>query len=115
MNLHLTSREALEELVEDLVHESPAAAVLFTGVGCHLSDDVEPKVNRLLREQFPRLRYTAVALSDAPHLAGQLGIADTPTLVVWFSGRETARFVREHAMGAVAEALESPYAARFGN
>lgn len=115
MNLHLTSREALEELVEDLVHESPAVAVLFTGVGCHLSDDVEPQVSRLLREQFPRMRYTVVTISDAPHLVGQLGIAETPTLVVWFSGTETARFVRQRSMDALADALESPYVARFGN
>lgn len=115
MDLHLTTREALQELVEDLVHESPAVAVLFTAVGCHLSDDVEPRVSRLLREQFPLMRYTVVTLSDAPHLVARLGIAETPTLVVWFSGTETARFVREDSMDSLAEALEPRYLARFGN
>lgn len=114
MTAHLTAREALEELVEDLVHESSAVAVLFTGTGCHLSDEVEPKVGRVLREQFPLMRYTVVARTDAPHLVGQLNVADTPTLIIWFAGKETARFVRELDMAAMARSLEAPYTATFG-
>lgn len=109
MDLHLTAREALEELIEALVHESPAVAVLFTGAGCHLSDEVEPKVSAVLRGQFPLMRYTVVSKSDAPHLASRLGIVETPTLVAWFAGTEAARLVRDFSPGAIVGALEDAY------
>lgn len=115
MELHLTAREALEELIEDLVHESPAVAVLFTGAGCHLSDEVEPKVAAVLRGQFPLMRYTVVSRADSPHLVSRLGIADTPTLVVWFAGKEAARFTRDFSLDAVAQALEPRYVAHFSH
>lgn len=115
MSEHLTTRAALEELLDDLVHQSPGLAVLFTDAGCHVADAVEPKLERLLREQFPQLRFTVVSRADSPHLVQRLGVVAFPTVVVFFDGRETVRFVRSFSMSAVAEALERPYAILFGN
>ncbi|MFZ5442224.1 MAG: thioredoxin family protein [Myxococcota bacterium] len=115
MSDHLTTREALEGLLEDLVHGNPGAVVLFTDAGCHVADAVEPKVSALLREQFPLMRFTVVSRSDSPHLVNRLGIVAFPTVVVWFDGKETVRFVRAFSMDAVAQAIERPYAILFGN
>lgn len=115
MSEHLTTREALEELLEDLIRESPGLVVLFTDAGCHVADAVEPKLETLLRTQFPELRFTVVSRADSPPLVAQHGVFAFPTVVSFFAGKETARFTRTFSMDAVAEALERPYSLLFGH
>lgn len=115
MSEQLTTREALEELLEDLLRESPGVVVLFTDSGCHVADAVEPKLAALLRDRYPSLRFTVVSRTDSPHLVSRLGVVAYPTVVTWFAGKETSRFVRAFSLSAVAEALDRPYSLLFGS
>lgn len=103
----------MKELVEALVLEHPGVVVLFTDTSCRVADAVEPKLQTLLRERFPLLHSTVVSRTDSPELLAQWGVFAFPTVVSWFDGKETSRFVRTFSMDAVAEALERPYSLRF--
>lgn len=111
----LSSREAMKDLLEALLLEHPGVVVLFTDTSCRVADAVEPKLAALLRERFPALRYTVVSRTDAPELLAQWGVLAFPTVIAWFDGKETARFVRAFSLDAVAEALERPYSILFGD
>lgn len=115
MSEHLTAREALEELLEDLVHETPGLVVLFTEAGCHVADAVEPKLAALLHQEFPQLRFTVVSRSDSPHLISRYGVVAYPTVITFFAGKETARFTRAFSLDEVAQALERPYGLMFSH
>ncbi len=110
-----TTREALRELLEELVQKNPGVVVLFTDASCRVAEAVEPKLEALLRERFPNVRFDVVSRADAPELLAQLGIFSFPTAIVWFAGKETARFVRVFSLDEVAEALARPYALLFGS
>lgn len=112
---HLTTTKALRELLDGLVQESPGVVVLFTDSSCRVADAVEPKLEALLRERFPSMRFDVVSRADAPELVAQLGIFTFPTAVVWFDGKETARFGRVFSLDEVAATLERPYSLLFGN
>ncbi|MDP1826519.1 MAG: thioredoxin family protein [Archangium sp.] len=114
MSEHLTTREALEELLEDLIRESPGLVVLFTDAGCQVADAVEPKLAALLRQEFPALRFTVVSRSDSRQLLTQMGVLAFPTVIVFFAGKETARFTRAFSLDEVAQAIERPYGLLFG-
>lgn len=107
-------QQALQSLMDEVVKET-GVAVLFTDASCQVADAVEPKLRAALERQFPQLRFTVVSRADAPELLGQLGVFSFPTVVVWFAGKETARFVRTFSVDQVAEAIERPYAILFGN
>lgn len=113
MSEHLTTREALEELLGDLVRESPGLVVLFTDASCHVAEAVEPKLEALLRTRFPQLRFTVVSRADSPQVVAQHGVFAFPTVVSFFAGKESARFTRAFSLDAVAEALERPYSLLF--
>lgn len=111
---HLSSHEALTELAQGLIAESPGVVMLFTDASCAVAHAVEPKLTQLLHERFPELRYTSVTRADAPRWLAQLGVFSFPAVIAWFDGKECARFVRHFSLDAVAEALERPYALLLG-
>lgn len=115
MTDHLTGPEALEVMLDDLIRESPGVVVLFTESACNVAEAVEPKVAALVRERFPALRFTVVSRSDAPALLAQLNVFVFPTVITWFGGKESARFVRTFSLEALADSIERPYELLFGS
>lgn len=87
--------------------------VLFTGSSCSVADAVEPKLLAMAAERFPALDTVVIPGDGAAELQAQLGVFVFPTVVAYFGGRETARFVRTFAVDAVAEALARPYSILF--
>lgn len=114
MGLQMNSGEALSEMLEGLIQECDGLVVVFTEGGCHVAEAVEPKVEALVSRRFPLMRRVVVSRDHAPELLGQLGVFAFPTVVVWFAGKETARFVRTFSVDAVADAIERPYGILFG-
>ncbi len=104
------TREELDALVDAL----DGLVVLFTEDFCQVAEAVEPKLAALLAEQFPALRMVVVSRNDAPELLAQLGVLSFPTVVLYFGGRETQRFVRTFAIDAVGAAIDRPYEILFG-
>jgi hypothetical protein len=100
-SLHLSSEQALQTLVEGFVLEHQAVMVLFTDASCRVADAVEPKLEHLARERFPRLHFTVVSRSDSPALTAQWGGACTGSSCsrgsVPRSSRGSARDAREQA------------------
>jgi hypothetical protein len=112
---HLSGHEAIKDLHDALVLESPGLVTLFTEASCHVADAVEPKLEALLHQRFPLLRHTVVSRTDSPELLAELGVVAFPTVITWFDGKESARFVRAFSLDAVAEALERPYGILFAD
>lgn len=107
--------DGLDLLIDDFIHANPAAAILFTDADCRVGDAVEPKLAELLEDQFPEVRFTVVHRTDLPRRLAELGVVTFPTLITWFGGRESSRFVRVFSLAAVAEAIERPYSILFGH
>lgn len=104
-----TTREAFDALVA----EREGLLVLFTGTSCNVADAVEPKLLAMTAERYPALDTLVIPGDGAAELQAQLGVFVFPTVVAYFGGRESARFVRTFAIDAVAEALARPYSILF--
>jgi len=116
MSEHTSARsgEVLSPMIENLIEQADGLLVVFSEGGCHVGEAVEPKIEALVSDRFPALRHLVVAREHAPQLIGQLGIFVFPTVVIWFRGKESARFVRTFSLESVAEAIERPYGLLFG-
>lgn len=103
-----------KETLDELVRVNEAVVVLVTKAECSVADAVEPKLEHLLEERFPRIRFVTIYLDHAPQLVAELQVIASPTVICWFDGKESARFVRAFSLEAVAQALERPYGLMFG-
>ncbi len=101
------------EALRSRIAESDAVMVYFTEPSCQVGAAVEQKALTLVTEEFPRLDVVHVDTVAVPEAAGQFGVLTIPTLILFFAGRETQRFVRTFGIDQVRQAIERPYALIF--
>lgn len=101
------------ETIDELVRVNEGVVLMLTKSSCDVADAVEPKLEKVLSERFPRMHYVPVYVEHAPELLRDLQVVASPTVIVWFDGKETARFVRSFSLEAVADAIARPYGLMF--
>ena len=105
--------DSLEALQAYLASEV-AAVVYFSTPQCNVCKVLKPKVAALLEKSYPEMGFVYSDVAGDAETAAQLGVLTVPTLIVYFDGRETARFVRTFGMGELQEAIARPYEMLFG-
>jgi thioredoxin 1 len=97
----------------DYVRSAPAVVLYFTSTECGVCHVLWPRIEALLREEFPLLPWCRVDVRDQREYAAQSGVFTLPTLICYFDGREGARLVRAFGLQQVRDALERPYRILF--
>ena len=105
----IESIEAMQAFVA--AHE--AAVVYFAGADCGVCHVLQPKVQELLRQRFPRIAFGRVATEQAAELAAQQSVFAVPTLLVFFDGRESFRYARNFSVGEIERDIARPYGMFF--
>lgn len=100
--------------LDELLARTDGLVLSFTESACRVGEAVQPKLEARLAAEFPRLSLVVLQRDAAPELAAHLGVFVVPTVIVFFAGRESSRFVRTFAIDQVAEAIARPYAMLFG-
>ncbi len=109
MTVALTSLGA----IEGFVSEQPAALIYFAGEGCNVCTVLFPKIEALLHQEFPRIGLGRVECNAAPEICAQHRVFSIPTLLLFFDGHESQRFVRNVGIGELRQALQRPYRLLF--
>jgi thioredoxin-like negative regulator of GroEL len=95
--------------MQAFVAEHEAVAVYFAGADCGVCHVLEPKVQALLSEHYPRIAFGRVATEQAGELAAQQSVFAVPTLLFFFDGRESFRYARNFSLGEVERDIDRPY------
>ncbi|MFW5687857.1 MAG: thioredoxin family protein [Bacteroidota bacterium] len=102
----------LEEF-NTLKSEHPAVMLYFYNHTCGVCSMLQPKVEALVKEQFPNIRLEMVHANESLELAGQLRMLTVPGMLLFLDGKE---YVRANGMVSIQE-LESrimrPYRLMF--
>lgn len=99
--------------LRERIATADAVVAFFTEPSCRVGAAVERKTLDLVTEEFPKLELVHVDTVAVPEAGGQFEVLTLPTLIVFFAGRETARFVRTFGIDEVRQAIERPYAIMF--
>lgn len=85
----------------------------FTSPGCGVCVDLKPKVQAMVENNYPKLVFELVDTSEHPEKAGQYGVFTAPTLLVFFEGKETHRFVRNMSIQEIEQKVGRLYQLYF--
>ncbi len=96
-----------------LIASEDAVLAYFSTPQCNVCKALRPKVEALLAQRFPRVRFVYVDTTAQPAEAAQRMIFAVPTLVVFFGGRETGRLSRSVGLEQLSGLIERPYGMYF--
>lgn len=102
--------EALKELTESEL----AVAVYFSSPNCGVCHALRPKVEELLSEKFPLIKFIHIEIDKSPGISGAYGVFSAPTLLVFFEGKEFLRKVRLMGIQELHDKIERPYKMLMG-
>ena len=104
----VTDQETLDR------YRQGAVLVMFGGADCSVCGAVTPKIETLIREEFPRLDSIYLdCQSGAAQACAQERIFSIPVVQVWFEGRKFAEFVRVFSISDIRDAIARPYELAF--
>jgi len=95
------------------LNTNPTAAVYFSTPDCNVCKVLKPKFKELLNDEFPKISFAYVNVSDAKELAAQKSVFTVPTIVFFFDGRESLRKSRNINLNELKVELERPYSFLF--
>lgn len=76
---------------EDIINESPAVLIYFYNDTCAPCLALRPKVEEMTETKFPEMQMFYVNSIQSPDLSASNNVFASPTIVVYFDGKETLR------------------------
>lgn len=95
--------------LEDSVMNNDAVLVYFSHEKCNVCKVLKPKIAEMINSKFTKIELIYVDTTNSPDIAGQYSIFSVPTLVSFFSGRETFRKSRNIGLTELESELLRPY------
>lgn len=87
----------LEEF-QDLINRERAILFYFSNLSCNVGESLQPKIENLLRKDFPKISFVFVDINLCTELSAHCQVFVEPTILVYFDGKETIRKSRNFGL-----------------
>lgn len=98
---------------DQLINSSDALLLYFSHDGCNVCKVLRPKVEQLLKEDYPKFQFSYINTVEQAELSAQFQVFTVPTVLVFFEGKEYFRFSRNIGLTQLEEAIRRPYQLLF--
>ncbi len=107
-----TEIRSYEEFLK-LKAEETAVLGYFSTEKCNVCKVLKPKVAELIDQEFPKMKLVFVDAEKVPEAAAQNRVFTSPTILVFFDGRETIRKSRSIGIDELRREISRPYSLIF--
>jgi thioredoxin-like negative regulator of GroEL len=94
---------------ENIIKNHQAVLIYFSHEQCNVCKVLKPKVEELIKEEFPKMEMYYADTVTCPEISGQFGVFSVPTIIIYFDGNESIRRSRNIGIGELQELIERPY------
>jgi thioredoxin 1 len=110
MKTEINSQSDLDQLNSN----SPALLLYFYNDSCAPCVALRPKVEAMITAGFPAMNHAYINAAQFPELAASNGIFASPTIVVFFDGKENFRVSKYISIDELAGRIGRYYGIMFG-
>ncbi len=103
---------SLDEAKEYLQKED-AVLVFFSDESCNVGDALSPKLQNLLKTDFPKMNFLEINVQMLPEARGYFNIYVIPSVLAYFGGKESIREARHISVPVVGKKIERIYRIMF--
>ncbi len=107
-----TFAQTLDE-ANTFIKENPAVMVFFSDESCNVGDALSPKLQKMLEEHYPEVKFLEVNVQLLPEARGYFNVFVIPTVLVYFDGKETIRHARHINVEKLGMEMERIYNLMF--
>ena len=86
-----------------------AVLVYFSTNSCSVGEALQPKVESLIADSFPKIKFISVDLNSNAKIAANFNAFVEPTILIFFEGKESIRRSRNISIFELEEAIKRPY------
>jgi thioredoxin-like negative regulator of GroEL len=104
--------ETLEQ-AREFIRNNDAVLVFFSDESCNVGDALSPKLQNMLAEHYPEMKFMEVNVQMIPEAAGYFNIFVIPSVLVYFDGRESIRQARHVNVSSLTKEIERLYNLMF--
>lgn len=97
------------ELLKKEIAESAGLIVYFYSDKCAPCVSLRPKVKELIDAKFPKLKLFYVNSEKNPSIPAEYSAFSSPTIIMFFDGREYRRESKYISIPQLAETISRPY------
>jgi len=98
---------------ESIIKENLGVLLYFSRVSCNVGEALEPKVIKLLEENFPKIPFYFVDMDKTPTIPVKYSVFVEPTIIIIFDGKETIRKSRIISIGDLSNSIDRIYKLAF--
>lgn len=109
-----TEIQSFEEFLQ-LKEAEAALLAYFSTEACNVCKVLKPKVEELIRAEFPKIKLIYIKSDLFPEVAAQNQVFAAPTILIFFEGREYIRKSRNIGIGELKREIERPYLMVFSD
>ncbi len=95
--------------LENIISANPAVVIYFYSDECAPCVSLRPKVMELVDKRFPKIVLAYVNSAKNPLLPAKYTVYSSPTLIIFFEGREYRRASKYISIPQLAETISRPY------
>lgn len=103
-----------EEELANIKRENLGVLLYFSRITCAVGEALEPKVMKMLENEYPKIPFYFVDMDKTPMISAQYSVFVEPTIIVLFDGKETIRKSRIISIPELAKSLKRIYDLAFG-
>lgn len=102
-----------ESEFNEIINDNVGVLLYFSRVTCNVGEALEPKVIKMLEENYPKLLFFFVDMDKTPTISANYSVFVEPTIIVTFGGKETIRKSRIISIGDLSNSIERIYKLAF--
>lgn len=95
--------------IQDLILAQEAVLLYFSTDRCAPCISLRPKVFDLLVNKFPRMKMELIDAEGSPEISAQFSVFASPTIILFFDGKETRRFSKYISVDELEESIKRYY------
>ncbi|WP_196892056.1 thioredoxin family protein [Aureivirga marina] len=98
-----------EKEYQEILENNDSVLIYFGTLSCGVSTSMEEKVQEMIGNKFPKMKFFYVNINFSEKLAATYNAFSEPTILVYFSGKEYVRKSRHFGLFELEEAIARIY------
>jgi thiol-disulfide isomerase/thioredoxin len=98
----LTHPEQFDKILDD----NPLVLAYFSGENCSVCNTLRPKVEMLVEQQFPSVKYIEIKSEQAPYITAKYSVFSIPVIMLFVEGRDYIREARNISLDELSKKMD---------